>query len=77
MARIIKHGNTVTPMTCPFCEAVIEFNKRDLHKENKEEQLMGWHYSSIHYYVCPECEEKIFTKVIIDGIDFTKEWQRR
>lgn len=68
--KVIKHGNTYNKTSCPKCNAVFSYTKKDINYKNTSEEFFGeWYHTYIEHINCPECNTKIKLKYQLNGKD--------
>lgn len=74
MAFVLKHGKTYKVTTCKHCDAIVAYSQKDIRKTYSCDDYFGEiHDCSKEFFKCPECDEIIFTKVMIDG-ELQEDW---
>lgn len=68
--EIIEHGNTYNVTSCPDCNAIFSYSKKNIKSENEVNIDFGEYYHTyIEFIKCPECNRKIRLKYQINGKD--------
>ena len=55
MIKILKEGNSKKIVTCPECEAILEYTGVDVKKKYEAPDFS----TLTSYIICPDCGEKI------------------
>lgn len=68
--EIIEHGNTYNVTSCPNCNAMFSYVKKDITTKDIVNIDFGEPYHTyIEYIKCPECNKQIKLKFQINGED--------
>ena len=63
MIKVLKHGQFIKKVTCPFCKALLSYNGSDIRWKYESPNYLNPYSRYYRYIVCPDCGEDIIIKL--------------